>query len=197
MSNEHYLQQIAQMRQERAQREFQQELEHIKENYAIAVQDRNEAAQQGDRAAWDQADDWCLDLEKAWQQRVPPPQHDQRLLNFVKRNSSFFERYGDRAMAAASAAHEYMLRPRNPNTIDPRYTGCGFNPNAVYSHQYFQKMKDLLELHGETFAGVKYDPGEQALTATEAAKISGLSPEHYNNCARALHRQGRMNLYKK
>jgi hypothetical protein len=38
----------------------------------------------------------------------------------------------------------------------------------------------LDELHGEQFPGVKYDRNEESLTANEACRISGLSPQQYN-----------------
>ena len=191
------MQQINQLRQERAQREHYSQLQEIRENYADAVQGRNEAAQRGDRGDWDAYDEWAVDLEQRWNQLNPPPAHDPRLVNFVNRNSNFFQRYGANAMAAAGAAHEYLMRPRNPNTNDPRYTGCGMRPEAVYSPVYFAKMKALLELHGKDFAGVKYDPGEQALTPDEAAKISGLTPNQYNHAVRTMHAQDRLGIYKK
>src|SRR5262245_47755775 len=83
MAND-YLSQIAQMRQERAQREFNQELEHIQENYREAVQDRDAAAQAGDREEWDFADARCVDLEQAWAQRVPQDDpHKRRFMHLL------------------------------------------------------------------------------------------------------------------
>jgi len=38
---------------------------------------------------------------------------------------------------------------------------------------------------------------EESLTPNEAAKISGLSPQSYNNALRQLHAQGRLGIYKK
>jgi hypothetical protein len=49
-----------------------------------------------------------------------------------------------------------------------------------------------MEMHGETLFGVKYDRAEEALTADEACKISGLAPNQYNYAVRAMHAQGRL-----
>jgi hypothetical protein len=84
-----------------------------------------------------------------------------------------------------------MMKPRNPNTNNPAYSGLGWNPKAVFTPQYFDKLKTLMELHGEQYLGVKYDRNEQSLTANEAAKISGLSPQQYNRSAQQLAAQGR------
>src|SRR5512132_4220047 len=97
---QNYYEQIAAMRQERAQREHVNQLEEIKQNYAEAVQGRDEAARRGDVAEFESFDDWAADLEKRWQVLSPPPQHDPRLVNFVRRNSSFFEKYGSKALEA-------------------------------------------------------------------------------------------------
>ena len=76
-------------------------------------------------------------------------------------------------------------------------SALGWNPQAVFTPAYFDRLKTLMEMHGEQFLGVRYDPNEQALTATEAAKISGLSPQAYNNSVHALHRDGRLGIYRK
>jgi ATP/maltotriose-dependent transcriptional regulator MalT len=122
----------------------------------------------------------------------PPQQIDPRLAQFAQRNQAFLQRYGQRAYEALDAAHQYMMRPRNPNSNDPRYHGMGFPAQAVYSPQYFKALKDLMEMHGQELFGVKYDRSEQALTPNQAAKISGLSPQRYNHAVRTMHAQGRL-----
>jgi len=78
----------------------------------------------------------------------------------------------------------------------------GYNPNA---RGFNEKVRTLLEMYGGNLqqitggqcANVRFDPQEQSLTATEAAKISGLSPERYNQYARALYAQGRFSYQQK
>src|SRR5262249_33390840 len=73
----------------------------------------------------------------------PPqqPQLDPRLVQFAQRNHQFLERYGQRAYQALDAAHNYMMRPRNPNTNNPAYTGMGWSPQAVFTPAYFDRLK--------------------------------------------------------
>src|SRR5262249_47185691 len=125
------------------------------------------------------------------------PQLDPRLVQFAQQNAGFLQKYGQRAYQALDAAHNYMMRPRNPNTNNPAHTGMGWHPQAVYTPQYFDKLKDLLEMHGENFLGVKYDRKEEMLTPNEAAKISGLSPQHYNHAAQTIGAQGRFSWQQK
>jgi hypothetical protein len=49
----------------------------------------------------------------------------------------------------------------------------------------------MLELDSARMTGVSYDSKEQALTANEAAKISGLSPDAYNRASQQIASQGR------
>jgi hypothetical protein len=151
-----YLAQVAQMRLHRAQQEHSERVQNTISDYQQAVKERDDAAARQDWETFQLADRDCEQLEKDWQYLNPrqQPQFDPRLVNFVKRNSSFFEKYGQRALAAVNEAHNYMLRRKNPNTDDPRYTGMSWNPQYLYTPQYFSKLKDLMEIHGETFAGV-------------------------------------------
>ncbi len=52
-------------------------------------------------------------------------------------------------------------------------------------------------MHGPTFFGVKYDPNEKALTATEAAKVSKISANDYNRASQQLAAQGRFSFQEK
>jgi hypothetical protein len=183
-----YQEQIARMRMERAQRETVQRLQEIRNDYHEATRSRDEAAARGDTETFEMMDDDCMRLEQeaAVLQGPQRPQIDQRLVQFAQRNQPFFEKYGVNAYRALDEAHKYMMRPRNPNTNHPGYTGMGWNPQAVFTPQYFEKLKDLLELHGENFLGVKFDRNEERLTPNEAAEISGLSPRQYNQALRQV-----------
>jgi hypothetical protein len=57
-------------------------------------------------------------------------------------------------------------------------------------------MRSLLEMYGKD-VGVRYDRNEEGLTATEAARISGLSGERYNQFAKAAHAAGRFSYQQK
>jgi hypothetical protein len=204
MSGEDYRSTIAAMKQEAALRQQQadyREATAVYQEMQEAEQAATEALAAGDR---DTADYFVQQLtEKEAQfnmvaERLPPqqPQIDPRLARFAQRNASFLQKYGQRAYEALDAAHQYMLRPRNPNTNDPRYTGMGFNPQHVFSPEYFRRLKDLMEVNGQLF-DVRYDPSEQTLTANEAARISGLSPQAYNYAAKTMWAQGRLGGQKK
>jgi len=169
-------------------------LAYTREQLYQARQERDAAAAAGD---WEEARLRNSDVGM-WQDQEramsPPqqPQIDQRLVQFAQQNRQFLERHGVQGYQAIDAAHAYMMRPRRSDTNDPRYTGMGWNPRAVFTPQYFDKLKDLLEMHGENYFGVKYDRAEESLTPNEAAKISGLSPNAYNNALHAVNAQGRL-----
>jgi hypothetical protein len=187
-----YQEQIAQWRAQRKQQEVAERVNQIASEYRDAVRERDQHIANNDleSAAWRDAD--CEQLEQEYSQYVPPqqPQIDPRLVQFAKQNAGFLQKYGQRAYQALDAAHQYMMRPRtgNPN---PAFTGMGWNPQHVYTPAYFARMKELLEMHGESHLGVKYDPNEEMLTPNEAAKISGLTPQQYNYAAQVVGRQGR------
>ena len=196
-----YYSTIMRMRQERMGRERVNEMREIQEDYQAVREARDSAAERGDVESFEGNDDHLIELERRWHQLNPPrpPQTDPRLIAFMRENQGFLGKFGDRAVQAMNEAHNYMLRPRNSHITDnnPAYHGMGWNPQAVFTPQYFDRLKTLLEMHGEQFLGVRYDPNEQSLTATEAAKISGLSPQAYNNSVHSLHRAGRLGIYRK
>ena len=198
MAEENYQQTIARMRQERANREYLNRLDNIQIDYREAVRERDEAAARGDVDEFEMRDADCEQLEKDWNYHNPPrpPQLDPRLVQFAQQNAGFLQKYGQRAYQALDAAHQYMMRPRTGNN-NPAYTGMGWNPQHVFTPQYFDKMKDLLEMHGENLLGVKYDRNEEILTPNEAAKISGLSPQQYNHAVRTMAAQGSLGTDKK
>jgi hypothetical protein len=194
MSNDSYLQQIAQMRQERAQREHLNRLENIQVDYREAVRERDEAAARGDVDTFELRDTDCEQLEKDWQYLNPPRQQwHPASVEFLQKNRAFRERHGQAADQAILLAHHYATRPRNPNTNNPAYAGMGLTPNTP---AYFRAVKDLLTLYAKDY-GLQYDPEEEAITATEAAKISGISANTYNNSVRTLASQGRLGTEKK
>jgi hypothetical protein len=190
-----YAEEIAQWRQQRAQQQITNRLEEIKAEHAEAARDRDVAIANNDVETAELRDSDCVQLEQEWNQYVPQrPQVDPRLAEFARRNQSFLQRYGQRGYQALDQAHAYMMRRRNGSTNDPRYRGMGWKPENVFSPAYFENLKSLLQMHGQELFGVRYDPDEESLTATEAAKISGLAPQHYNHAAKAMWAQGRLGV---
>ena len=179
------------MRQERAQRENNNQLQEIRQNYQEAVQGRDEAARRGDRDEFESFDDWAADLEKAWQQLNPPQSpYSPQDIAFLNRKKAFRERYGQAADALIARAHQQAVMPRNRNATSqthPDTYGSGLKPGTP---AYFKAIEDYLELYAPSL-GYHYDPNEDALTPNEAAKISGLSPQAYNNGVRAMQSQRR------
>ena len=51
-------------------------------------------------------------------------------------------------------------------------------------------MDSLLDLYAKDY-GLQHDPKEDSLTADEAARISGLSPDEYNGGVRRMYAEGR------
>jgi hypothetical protein len=193
-----YAEELAQWRAQRKQQEISNRVQQIQQEHAQAARERDIAINNNDMetAEWRDAD--CEQLEQEYAAYVPPqrPQLDPRLVQFAKQNAGFLQKYGQRAYQALDEAHNYMMRPRtgNPN---PAYTGMGWNPQHVYTPAYFNRMKELLEMHGEKLLGVKYDSNEEMLTPNEAAKISGLTPQQYNHAAGVIGRQGRFSWQNK
>ena len=183
-----YQDEILGWRMQRRQQEAANRVEQIKWEHREAARERDRALAEGDVSEAEMRDQDCEQLEAEYNQYCPPqaPQLDPRLVQFANRNRQFLERYGTNAYAALDAAHQYMLRPRRSDTTNPALTGMGWSPQHVYTPAYFDRLKTLMEMHGEQFLGVKYDRNEESLTPNEAAKISGLSPEQYNNSLRQV-----------
>jgi hypothetical protein len=194
-----YLQTIATMRQERSQRERLNQLENIQVDYREAVRERDAAAARGDLDEFELRDTDCERLEADWRHLNPqrPPQADPRMVEFVKRRAPFVERHGQAAIQAMDMAHRYVTTPRNPNatpaSIRNGQSGMGLQPNTP---QYFEAMDNLLTMYSKDY-GLRYDPEELLLTPNEAARISGVSANQYNDALRQVAAQGRLGADKK
>ena len=106
-NSQSYLQQIAQMRQERRQRERLNQLETIQVDYRDNVQLRDAAAARGDWDEFELRDNDCERLEADWRHLNPqrPPAADPRMVEFVRRRGPFVERHGQAAIQAMDMAH--------------------------------------------------------------------------------------------
>src|SRR5262249_3802191 len=184
-----------QWRVQREQQKIADRCNQIRTEHAQAARERDQAIAENDLETAEFRDTDCQQLEQEWAHYNPPQQqvHPQ-WMNWLRRNSTFIEREGDRAVAAVTGALGYMQRPRNPNSNDPRYTGMGMCPEQIFTPQGLDKLEDLLEVHGQQFFNVRFDKNEKALTPNQAAKISGLSPKQYNEASRILANQGRFSF---
>jgi hypothetical protein len=185
-----YAEQIAQLRQARAQAEHAQQAEELVANYQESLEFREEAAQRGDAAAWHIHDADCETLEHDWDRYYRPrPQQqpvDPRMAGYFRRKKTFLDRHGDAAANAMDMAHRYATRPRT-GSANPAQTGMGLQPGTP---QYFKAMDDLLEMYSGSL-GLSYDPKEDAVGPNEAARISGVRANEYNQGVRQLHQMGR------
>jgi hypothetical protein len=193
MAEENYQQTIMRMRQERNQREYLNRLEDTRAQYAEAVQERDAAAARGDMETFELYDTDAQRLEADWQSLVPQQQTmHPAAAEYLNKHRAFRERYGQRADAAIVRAHQYATAPRNPNSNVP--SGMGLRENTP---QYFAAVTDLLDLYAKDYFGVHFDSSETVPTATEVAKISGLSANQYNRAVQQLAAQGRFSSQQK
>jgi hypothetical protein len=185
-----YAEQVAALRQARAQAEHQQGAEETVAAYQEAVALREAAAERGDVSAWHIHDSDCETLEHDWsrwyQPRPQQPQVDPRMAGYFKRKKTFLDRHGTAAANAMDLAHQYATRPRTGSN-NPAQTGMGLTPGT---DQYFRAMDDLLECYAKDF-GLQYDPKEDAVHPNEAARISGVRYDEYNKGVQQMHQLGR------
>jgi hypothetical protein len=185
-----YAEQIAQLRRVRAEAEHQQAAQNLIEDYAVAVQLRDEAAERGDAQMWHSYDSEAEAYERDWARYYAPvqqkPQVDPRMAGYFKRKKTFLDRHGTAAANAMDMAHQYATRPRT-GSANPAQTGMGLQPGTP---QYFKAMDDLLEMYSGSL-GLQYDPKEDTVTPNDAVKISGVRFDEYNKGVRQLHQLGR------
>jgi hypothetical protein len=193
MSDQHYLQQIAAMRQQRQQEELAVERNQAIYGYQQSLQNRQEIERQAATTADPEerqrlADDWhyfdaeVQACEANIRKMTPPPQADPKAVAYLQRRSPFLQKYGQKGMQAFQLAHNHLASTGNWKIGSPAY---------------YKAIDTLLEMYAPDH-GMRFDPSSDiSLTPNEAAKISGLSPESYNRGVQAMHRQGRLGLYKK
>ena len=166
-------------RQERAQREYVEQARTLQEEYRDNCANRAQASRDGDRAEWDYWDSLCEQNERDLQAYMPAPQPDARAVHWDARNQQYINRVMQRLgpeQTVQAMAHVDAIACRHHQRHTPGY-------------QKF--VEDYLELHSGNI-GVPYDPKEKLLDANEAARISGLSPKHYNSSVQTLMNQGRI-----
>jgi len=193
-----YQEQIAAWRAQRQQQQVNDRLQQIRSEHAQAVRERDVAIPENRMEDAELRDMDCQQLEQEWHQYNPPRQQaDPRMVEFVRRRQPFVDRHGQAAYQAMDMAHRYATAPRDPNataaSVGAGRSGMGLTPNTP---AYFQAMDSLLTMYAKDY-GLHYDPEEKLLTANQAAKISGLSPQQYNHAAQQIGSQGRYSWQQK
>jgi hypothetical protein len=175
-----YQDEVLAIRQQRAQRDIAEAQEVIRERYAVAVQERDEAAASGYVDGYENWDRECEQLEDEWQQVTPPPPPQAPVLSeptkrYLNERQAFNQRYGTAATQAYKAAHEFAVQR-------------GLKPDTT---EYFKYVDDALELHGQAYNGVRFDPSEKVPHPNEVCQMSGLSYDEYNRQHRKMFAEGR------
>src|SRR5262245_3826909 len=202
MSNS-YPEQVAAMRQQKAQEEYAAEYNQAVYGREESLANRQEIERQSavttdpdERAAlkdeWHYYDAEVQRCEADIQRLTPPPQADPKMIEFTRRISPWIEKNGQAGIQRLQVLHNYAVAPRNAHP-DPQKVGAGLHGAGLRpgTPAYFNFMRSGMELYGAG-EGMPYDQGQDLLSATEAAKISGLTPEQYNRAAQQLAAQGRL-----
>jgi hypothetical protein len=180
-----YAEDVARWRMERKQAQIADRVSQIGAEYAQAVRERDRAIGDGDTETAEYRDMDCEQLEGEYREYVPPQQTmHPAAQQWLLQNKPFFDRHGAKADEAVRAAHAWLTRQGSAGV-------------KVNSPEYFKAVEDLLEMHGPTYYGVRYDAGEKQLTANEAVKISlgdngQRSTKIYNDAARQAYAQGKI-----
>ena len=134
-------------------------------------------------ALFHEHDEHAASLEKAWSEEFPTNPRAQWWANCTPKEQEFCRRNPLFQKLGFDAAANIM------NLASQRALGLG----AVRdSEEYFELARRSLEMElSKEQHGFTFDRGEENLTPTEAAKISGLSPQAYNNNAQRLASEGR------
>jgi hypothetical protein len=186
------MEQVAQWRQNRMRQQVETRKEEIKQEYAEAARERDQAIANNDMETAEENDNYCQNLEAEWQEYNPPapPQQHPAAIRWREANRDFVDRliskHGqEKTDAFFNAIDARLTAPKNLQ--NPAAGGMGLQR---FSKEYFDRGKDFLELYSEGTSGVSYEP-DATLTASEAARISGVSPDLYNKSAAALQTAGR------
>jgi hypothetical protein len=173
-----YHEQIAQMRAARQQVEAQARVDELRREYSEIESLRNSAT---DARDWHDYDRRCEELETEYLRMLPPEARNPQaeipgVGEFAQRYRGFFERHGQRALQVCALADTYATRPRNPHSAQDTNAGMGLQRGSA---QYWDAMPKLLEMYGGQF-GVNFDPSEASLSPDDAAALSGVSADEYN-----------------
>jgi hypothetical protein len=137
-------QRINAARQERAQREYVEQVRALQAEYRDNCAARAQATANNDRADWDYWDSLCEQNERDLQAFLPvqEPQAHPAAVRWDYINKTFNERLTQRlgpqaAQQKMAEADAYITRPRNPRSTDLSQRGMGIQRN---SPAYFKAM---------------------------------------------------------
>jgi hypothetical protein len=196
-----YQEEVYRMRMERKQAEAADRYQQLVEQYNQAVEARDEESLQilskgGDRSEYDYWDQQVEEAERGLAPyiRAQQPQAHPAATQWDARRKAYVERLQQKhgyqgAMQRFAALDGYITRPKIQNETNPSRTGMGIARN---SPAYFKAADELLELHSDSFFGVKFDPNESTLTPNEACEISGTAPAEWNRQAQLAWQQGKI-----
>src|SRR5260370_39054965 len=182
-----YQQQVArwnaEMRQQSVQLEREEQQQAWKDSHAEASARRDQAREAGDTEEWRLADSEMREIEREYSREYPVNPQQQWWANCTPKEQEFcrknplFQKVGfDAAANLMTLASQHAQRLGAPRD----------------SEEYFELARRSLEMHlNKEQHGVDFDRSEENLTATEAAKISGLSPQAYNRNAQRLAAENR------
>lgn len=191
-----YQDDVLRMRQAKQAQEIQAERNQHIYGYQEALRKRQEIESEAARttdpdeqaALRDNWHFWDGELQQceAEIRRLTPRQltkEEQGGMAYMHRRQAFINRHGQKAIQAIDLAHQHLASTRNWKVGSPRY---------------YKALDTLIEMYGPDYLGVRFDPeSDIALTPNEAAKISGLSPERYNQYVRAAQAAGRFSWQQK
>jgi hypothetical protein len=189
-----YREDIAQLRAEAAQRQIenvQYEVRRLRDEVLEAERLASEASAAGDMDSALSYAEWANTAEQQYvaaASQLPQQQQqaDPRLVEFVQKNQSFFNKYGAAGVQGFDLAHQYATRPRTGSN-NPSQHGMGL---TFGTPEYFSAVKDLMVMYGKDY-GLKFDPGDELITPDEAAKISGISTREYNRGVERMLNEGK------
>jgi len=181
-----YAEDIARWRAQRQQQEVEARLEEVRREYAEAEALRDQALREqnaGDAALYDNR---VMELENEYSTLVPDQQHPAQQIpgveQFATRYRNFFDKYGQKALQVCALADTYATRPRNPNSTQDQNAGMGLRRGSA---EYWKAVPTLLEMYGGQF-GCPFDPSDAALSPDEAAALSGVDNDTYNENVRKM-----------
>jgi hypothetical protein len=180
-----YHQTIQRQRVGQWQRQVNETLQNAKQELADAQQWRDQYVREGGRIGdpeFRERDDYVIEMEQHYKQTIADYQalqpkrqwyEDPRLVAWSQQYKPFFERHGQQANKAVEGALAYQTRARNPDETvqNPAYTGCGKSWEQCMTEEGLRSLEDILEMHGPTYYGVRFDPSEKSLTAEEAHDV--------------------------
>ena len=159
-NNRTYPEEVAAMRQQRAQEEYAAEYNQAVYGREESLANRQEIERQSavttdpdERAAlkdeWHYYDAEVQRCEADIQRLTPPQQADPKMVEFVRRISPWIEKNGQAGIQRLHVLHNYATAPRNahpnPQAVGAGLHGAGLRPGTP---AYFNFMRSGMKLYG-------------------------------------------------